>query len=51
MENGNKKEITVISGDGKNINISPVSDNLDIAKPDEETNSKKNVIIPPEKKK
>ena len=51
MENGNKKEITVISGDGKNLNISPVSDNLDIAKPDEETNPKKNVIIPPEKKK
>ena len=34
MENENKKEITVISGDGKNLNISPVSDNLDIAKPD-----------------
>ena len=50
MENGNKKEIKIISGDGKNLNISPVSDNLDIAKPDEDTNTKKNVIIPDVKK-
>ena len=51
MENEDRKKIDVIPGNGKNLNISPVSDNLDISKPEEETNSKKNVIIPPEIKK
>lgn len=50
MDNEEKKDIEVVSGDGTNLNISPVYDNLDIAKPDEDTNTKKNVVIPEVKK-
>lgn len=50
MDNEEKKDIEVVSGDGANLNISPVYDNLDIAKPDEDTNTKKNVIMPEVKK-
>lgn len=50
MDNEEKKDIEVVSGDGTNLNISPVYDNLDIAKPDEDTNTKKNIIIPKVKK-
>lgn len=50
MNSEEKKDITIISGDGKDLNISPVYDNLDIAKPEEDTNTKKNIIIPEEKK-
>ena len=49
-EKDDKKEIEVINGDGSNLDISPVYDNLDIAKPEDESNTKKNVIIPEEKK-
>lgn len=45
-----EKDIKIVSGDGKDLNISPVYDNLDIASPDEDTNTKKNVIIPDIKK-
>ena len=45
-----EKNIEVVSGNGDNLNISPVYDNLDIAKPNEDTNTKKNVIIPDVKK-
>lgn len=50
MDNEEKKDIEVVSGDGTGLNISPVYDNLDIAKPDEDTNIKKNIIIPEVKK-
>ena len=50
MDKEEKKNIEVVSGDGTDLNISPVYDNLDIAKPDEDTNTKKNVIIPDVKK-
>lgn len=50
MNNDEKKNIQIISGDGKNLDISPVYDHLDIANPEEETNTKKNIIIPKEKK-
>ena len=50
MDNNEKKDITIVSGDGKDLNISPVYDNLDIAKPEEDTNTKKGVVIPEEKK-
>ena len=39
-----------VIGNGKDLDISPVYDNLDIAKPEDESNTKKNVIIPEEKK-
>ena len=45
-----KKDIEIVSGDGTDLNISPVYDNLNIAKPEEDTNTKKNVIIPEVKK-
>lgn len=50
MNNDDKKGITVVSGDGKDLDISPVYDNLDIAKPEEDTNTKKNIVIPEVKK-
>lgn len=50
MDNEEKKNIEIVSGDGTDLNISPVYDNLDIAKPEEDTNTKKNVIIPNVKK-
>lgn len=50
MNNDKKKDIQIVSGNGKDLNISPVYDNLDIAKPEEETNTKKNIVIPKEKK-
>ena len=48
--NNDEKNIEIVSGNGYDLNISPVYDNLDIAKPDEDTNTKKNVIIPDVKK-
>ncbi len=50
MENEEKKNIEIVSGDGTDLNISPVYDNLDIAKPEEDSNTKKNVVIPEVKK-
>lgn len=41
------KKLEVISGDGSNLDISPVYDNINTAKPT--TNKPKNVIIPQEK--
>ena len=48
--NDDNKNIEIVSGNGKDLDISPVYDNLDIAKPEDESNTKKNVIIPEEKK-
>lgn len=45
-----EKNIEIVSGNGDDLNISPVYDNLDISKPSEDTNTKKNVIIPDVKK-
>ena len=44
-----KKEIEIISGDGKDLNISPVYDHIDIEKPKEDKEKKK-IIIPDNKK-
>ena len=49
--NNDEKNIEIVSGNGDDLNISPVYDNLDIAKPSEDTNTKKNVIIPDVKNK
>ena len=48
--NNDEKNIEIVSGNGDDLNISPVYDNLDIAKPSEDTNTNKNVIIPDVKK-
>ena len=45
--NNDEKNIEVVSGNGEDLNISPV---YDIAKPSKDTNTKKNVIIPDVKK-
>ena len=50
MNDENKKDIEVVSGNGEDLNISPVYDNLDITKPDEDSTPKKNIIIPETKK-
>ena len=44
MEKESKK-IEIVSGNGKDLNISPVYDHIDIEKPKEEK-EKKNIIIP-----
>ena len=49
METKNQK-IDIIAGDGKELNISPVYDHIDIQKPKEEKEKKK-FIIPEDKKK
>lgn len=45
-----KKPIKIISGNGEDLDISPVYDHIDIEKPKKEK-SKKDIIIPKEKKK
>ena len=48
MEKDNK-EIEIVSGNGKDLNISPVYDHIDIEKP-KEKKEKKKIIIPNDKK-
>lgn len=43
-----KKKIEVVTGDGKDLDISPVYQHLEVEKPKEE--KKENIIIPEEKK-
>lgn len=50
MNDENKKDIEIVSGNGEDLNISPVYDNLDMAKPDEDSTPKKKIIIPETKK-
>lgn len=49
-EKDNKKEIEVISGDGSNLEISPVYEHIDAAKPNSKEKKPKNIIVPTEKK-
>lgn len=46
----NKKEIEVISGDGSNLEISPVYEHINAVKPKTKDQNPKNIIIPGEKK-
>ena len=50
MEEKKNKKIEIVSGNGKDLNISPVYDHIDIEKPKAEKGNKK-IIIPEEKKK
>lgn len=50
LDTSAKKEIKIVSGNGKNLKISPVSDYIDIEKPNKEK-EKKSIIIPTEKNK
>lgn len=48
-EKENKKQIEVVSGDGSNLDISPVYEHIEAVKP--KNNKKpKNIIIPGKKK-
>ena len=45
-----KKNIEIVSGNGKDLNLSDVEENISIATPEEDSNVKKNIIIPAETK-
>lgn len=47
-ENDEKKEIEIVSDDGSTLNISGVSDTINIVKRDD--NKPKNIVIPQERK-
>ena len=49
-EKEDKKEIEVVSGDGSNLDISPVYEHIDAAKPKNKDNKPKNIIVPGQKK-
>ena len=46
-----KKDIDIVSGDGSNLNISPVYEHLKSAKPKSAKEKPKNIVIPKTKKK
>ncbi len=48
MEDKNSNKIEIVSGNGKDLNISPVTDYINIEKPKKEKEKKK-IIIPEEK--
>lgn len=45
-----KKEIEIVTGDGKDLDISPVYDHIKLDKPDKEQAKKQKIVIPKEKK-
>jgi len=49
-EKEDKKEIEVISGDGSNLDISPVYEHIEAVKPKKGDKKPKNIIIPGQKK-
>lgn len=49
-EKENKKEIEIVSGDGSELDISPVYEHINAAKPKNRNKKPKNIIIPGQKK-
>ena len=49
-EKENKKQIEVVNGDGSNLEISPVYEYINAAKPKSKDKKPKNIIVPGEKK-
>ena len=45
----NEKNIEIVSGDGSNLDISPVYEHLNAGKPKGTENKPKNIVIPKEK--
>ena len=45
------KKITVVTGDGNDLDISEVREHLNVAKPKNQNNKDKKIIVPKEKKK
>ena len=50
-EKKKKKEIEVVQGDGKDLEISAVFDHIKIDKPDKQKERNQKIIIPEKKKK
>ena len=50
-ENETKNELEVISGDGSNLEISPVYEHISAAKPKSKDKNPKNIIVPKKKQK
>lgn len=50
-EKQNKKEIEIVNGDGSNLDISPVYEHINVAKPKNRDKKPKNIVIPGQKKK
>lgn len=48
-EKDDKKEIEIISGDGSNLDISPVYEHINAAKPKGKDKKTKNIIVPVKK--
>ena len=46
-----KKKITVVTGDGNDLDISEVREHLTVAKPKTKNKKEKKIIVPEEKKK
>ncbi len=46
-----KKDIKIVSGDGKDLNISPVYNHIPISKPKIDKTGQEKIVIPKEKKK
>ncbi len=46
-----KKNIEIVSGDGKDLDISPVYNHIPISKPKIDKKEEKEIVIPKEKKK
>ena len=49
-EKEDKKQIEVVSGDGSNLNISPVYEHINTAKPKNRDKKPKNIVVPGQKK-
>jgi len=49
-EKESKKEIEVVNGDGSNLDISPVYEHIDAAKPKSRDKKPKNIVVPGQKK-
>ena len=49
-EKKDKKDLEVISGDGSNLDISPVYEHINAAKPKGKSKNPKDIIIPGKKK-
>ena len=50
MSEDNKKEIEIIDGDGSDLDISPVYEDINDLRPKTTDNKPKDIIIPKEKK-
>lgn len=50
MSDKEKKELEVVTGDGSNLDISPVYEDINIARPQPQDKKPKNIVIPEAKK-